>query len=273
MVLSRGARFCLRLFTGVVLVGLYFPLLYVMRLSVATSRGFSWPPKGFTFEHWTAARSATGPRDALLHSLTIAGWATLVALVLGSLAAAALTKFKFFGRNTLNLMLILPLALPGIVTGIALNSGFARLDVDLSRVTLVVAHATFCIVIVFNNVGARMRQISPNIDEASADLGADQLQTFWHVRLPLLANSLLAGGLLAFALSFDEIIVTTFTAEGGYQTLPLWIFQNMFRDTSLPLVNVTATFVVLAMVIPVYLAQRLSEGAAGASRDGRSSGE
>ena len=266
MFLSRGARLSLRVFTGVVLAGLYFPLLYVMRLSVATSRGFTWPPQGFTLEHWSDARHATGPRDALIHSLTIAAWATLVALVLGSLAAAALTRFKFFGRNSLNLMIILPLALPGIVTGIALNSGFARLGVELSRFTLVVAHATFCIVIVFNNVAARMRQLSPNIDEASADLGADQLQTFWHVRLPLLSSSLLAGGLLAFALSFDEIIVTTFTAAGGYQTLPLWIFQNMFRDTSLPLVNVTATFVVLAMVIPVYLAQRLSEGVTGGGR-------
>jgi putative spermidine/putrescine transport system permease protein len=260
---SRPARFVLRTFTALVLVVLYFPLLYVMRLSVATSRGFSWPPSGLTLEHWSDARSASGPRTALWNSLTIAFWATVVALVLGSLAAAALSRHRFFGRNVVNLMIVLPIALPGIVTGIALNSGFARLGVDLSRVTLAVAHATFCIVIVFNNVGARMRQLSPSLDEASADLGADQLQTFWHVRLPLLMTSLLAGGLLAFALSFDEIIVTTFTAAGGFQTLPLWIFQNMFRDTSLPLVNVTATFVVIVMVVPVYLAQRLSDVAAG----------
>ncbi len=198
-----------------------------------------------------------------MNSVMIAFWATLIALVLGSLAAAALSRYKFFGRNSLNLIIILPIALPGIVTGIALNSGFARLGIELSAGTLAVAHATFCIVIVFNNIGARMRQLSPNLDEASADLGADQLQTFWHVRLPLLASSLLAGALLAFALSFDEIIVTTFTAEGGFQTLPLWIFANMFRDTSLPLVNVTATFVVIVMIIPVYLAQRLSDATAG----------
>jgi putative spermidine/putrescine transport system permease protein len=263
MFLSRRARVVLRLVTALVLVVLYFPLLYVMRLSVATSRGFTWPPKGFTLDHWSDAAHADGPRAALWNSVTIAGWATLVALVLGSLAAAALTRYRFFGRNAISLMLVLPLALPGIVTGIAFNSGFARLGVDLSRFTLVTAHATFCIVIVFNNLSARMRQLSPNLEEASADLGADQLQTFRYVRLPLLASSILAGGLLAFALSFDEIIVTTFTAEGGFQTLPLWIFQNMFRDTSLPLVNVTATFVVLAMILPVYLAQRLSDVAAG----------
>ena len=263
MYLSRRARIALRVFTGLVLVVLYFPLLFVMRLSIATSRGFTWPPSGFTLEHWSDAVHAEGPRDALTNSLTIASWATVVALVLGSLAAAALTRFRFFGRNTISLMLVLPLALPGIVTGIAFSSGFARLGVDLSRATLVTAHATFCIVIVFNNVSARMRQLSPSLDEASADLGADQLQTLRYVRLPLLASSLLAGGLLAFALSFDEIIVTTFTAEGGFQTLPLWIFQNMFRDTSLPIVNVTATFVVLVMILPVYLAQRLTDLAAG----------
>lgn len=263
MYLSRRARVALRLFTALVVALLYFPLLYVMRLSVATSRGFSWPPRGITFEHWSAAVDAKGPRDALWHSLTIAFWATLVALVLGSLAAAALSRHQFFGRNVVSLMLVLPIALPGIVTGIAFNSGFARLGVDLSRATLVTAHATFCIVIVFNNVSARMRQLSPSLEEASADLGADQLQTFRYVRLPLLASSLLAGGLLAFALSFDEIIVTTFTAEGGYQTLPIWIFQSMFRDASLPLVNVMATFVVVVMILPVYLAQRLSDAAAG----------
>lgn len=263
MFVSRPARIALRAFTGLVLVVLYFPLLYVVRLSVAKSRGFAWPPSGFTLEYWSDATHASGPKTALWNSLTIAFWATLVALLLGSLAAAALSRHRFFGRNVVNLMIVLPIALPGIVTGIALNSGFARLGVDLSRVTLAVAHATFCIVIVFNNVAARMRQLSPNLEEASADLGADQLQTFWYVRLPLLVTSLLAGGLLAFALSFDEIIVTTFTAEGGFQTLPIWIFQNMFRDTSLPLVNVTATFVVLAMVIPVYLAQRLSDVATG----------
>jgi putative spermidine/putrescine transport system permease protein len=260
---SRPARIVLRVFTVLVVVVLYFPLLYVARLSVATSSGFAWPPSGFTLEHWADARHAEGPRDALINSLTIAFWATVIALVLGSLAAAALSRYQFFGRHALNLVIVLPIALPGIVTGIALNSGFSRLGVELSAATLAVAHATFCIVIVFNNVAARMRQLGPNIDEASADLGADQLQTFWHVRLPLLATSLLAGALLAFALSFDEIIVTTFTAAGGFQTLPLWIFQNMFRDTSLPLVNVTATFVVIVMVVPVYLAQRLSDATAG----------
>jgi putative spermidine/putrescine transport system permease protein len=255
----------LRGFTALVVLLLYFPLAYVARLSVATSRGFAWPPSGFTIDAWSRTWHASGPKTALSHSLTIAAASTLVALVLGSAAASALTRFDFFGRNVVNLMIVLPIALPGIVTGIAFNSGFERLGVDLSRFTLIVAHSTFCIVIVFNNVAARMRQLGPNLEEASADLGATQFQTFRFVRFPLLLTSLLAGGLLAFALSFDEIIVTTFTADSGYQTLPIWIFQNMFRDKSLPLVNVTATFVVLMMIVPVYLAQWLTDRAAGAS--------
>jgi putative spermidine/putrescine transport system permease protein len=263
MYLSRRARMALRVFTGLVIAIMYFPLLYVARLSFATSRGFTWPPRGWTLDHWKDARHADPAREALVHSLQIAFWSTLVALLLGSLAAAALSRHRFFGRHTINLLIVLPIALPGIVTGVALNAGFARLGVDLSRATLVTAHATFCIVIVFNNVAARLRQLSPNLDEASADLGADQLQTFWHVRRPLVTSSVVAGALLAFALSFDEIVVTTFTVEGGYQTLPLWIFQNMFRDMSIPLVNVTATMVVVLMIIHVYLAQRLSDAAAG----------
>lgn len=263
MYLSRGARWTLKVFTGLLLVVLYFPLAYVARLSFATSRGFSWPPSGWTTQSWSDTLDADAPREALVHSITIALIAMVIALVLGSMAASALTRFRFFGRNTVNLMIVLPIALPGIVTGIALNSGFERLGIDLSRFTLIVAHATFCIVVVFNNVSARMRQLSPNLEEASADLGATQLQTFLLVRLPLLRTALVAGGLLAFALSFDEIIVTTFTSDSGYQTLPIWISQNVFRDKSLPLVNVVATFVVLFMIAPVWIAQRLTDRATG----------
>jgi putative spermidine/putrescine transport system permease protein len=184
--------------------------------------------------------------------------------VLGTLAAFALQRFRFFGRDTVNLMLVLPIALPGIVTGVALNSAFTQVDFQLGFTTLVIAHATFCIVTVFNNVVARLRRLSPNVEEASADLGADTFQTFRYVTLPLVRSALLAGGLLAFALSFDEIVVTTFTAGKG-QTLPLWIFSNLFRPNQLPIVNAVATAVVLLSILPVYLAQRLTDaGTAGA---------
>ncbi len=256
MYFSRATRLLLGGFTTLVVATMYFPLGYVARLSVARSRGFGHP-SGFTLDAWRAAIDAPGPKDALKNSLIVAAEATSIALVLGTLAASALTRFSFFGRNTVNLMIVLPIALPGIVTGIAFHSGYERLGIDLSVATLVAAHATFCIVIVFNNVAARMRGLAPNLDEASADLGADQLQTFWYVRLPLMRSALLAGGLLSFALSFDEIIVTTFTIDGGFKTLPAWILENMFRSESVPIVNVTATFVVAAMTIPVYVAQRL----------------
>src|SRR5262249_51465488 len=156
----------------------------------------------------------------------------------------ALSRYKFIGRNSINLFIVLPIALPGIVTGLALNSGFHRVGLNLSLFTLVVAHATFCIVIVYNNVAARLRRMAPNVEEASADLGADIFQTFRHVTFPLIRSALVAGGLLAFALSFDEVVVTTFTAGANYETLPLWIRDNMFRPNNLPLVNVVATVVV-----------------------------
>ncbi len=153
---------------------------------------------------------------------------------------------------------MLPIALPGIVTGVALNAGFQQFGVSLGYLTLVVAHATFCIVVVFNNVVARLRRLAPNVDEASADLGADLFQTFRYVTFPLVRSALLAGALLAFALSFDEIVVTTFTAGPGIQTLPQWIFNNMFRPNQLPTVNVVAVIVILLSIIPVYFSQRLS---------------
>jgi putative spermidine/putrescine transport system permease protein len=237
---------------------LYAPLLVVAILSFNTSKSFSWPPSGVTLHWWNKAATESGPRDALWLSLKIGFAATVVALVLGTLAAFALQRFRFFGRDAVNLMLVLPIALPGIVTGVALNSAFRQVNFELGFMTLVVAHATFCIVTVFNNVIARLRRLAPNVEEASADLGADTFQTFRYVTLPLVRSALLAGGLLAFALSFDEIVVTRFTAGSG-ETLPLWIFSNLFRPNQLPIVNAVATAVVLLSIVPVYLAQRLTE--------------
>src|SRR5437588_782023 len=180
-----------------------------------------------------------------------------IALVLGSLLAAAVHRYRFFGRSTVSFLVILPIALPGIVTGIALNATFRTLFGGLSLFTLIVGHATFCVVVVYNNVIARMRRTPGSLVEASADLGADPWQTFRYVTLPVIRSALLAGALLAFALSFDEIIVTTFTA-GAHETLPIWIFANISRPNQLPIVNAVALFVILLSFIPVYLAQRIS---------------
>ena len=259
MYLSSFCRWALRTFTALVLVVLYAPIAYVARLSVNTSKDYAWPPTGFTLHWWQKALHEEGPRTALVHSVQTGLAATAIALVLGTLAAFALTRSRFFGRNAVSLFIVLPIALPGIVTGIALLSGFQRVGIQLSFTTLVVAHATFCVVIVYNNSAARLRRLSPTVREASSDLGADSWQTFWFVTFPLLRTALVAGGLLAFALSFDEIIVTTLTSGVGYKTLPLWFADNFSRPNAIPTVNVVATFVVLASIIPVWVAQRLTD--------------
>ena len=192
-------------------------------------------------------------------SLKVALLATLISLVLGTMAAFALQRFRFFGRDFVSLLVILPIALPGIVTGIALNNAFTQqLHWKLGFYTIVIAHATFCIVTVFNNVQARVQRLGTSLEQASMDLGAGPFMTFRLVTLPMLRSALLAGGLLSLGLSFDEIVVTTFTAGAQTQTLPIWIFNNLFRPNQAPVVNVVAAVLVMLSIIPIYLAQRLS---------------
>jgi putative spermidine/putrescine transport system permease protein len=259
MTLSRLSRSALGLFTVMVLAFIYTPLVLVVVNSFNTSRTFSWPPDGFTTQWWEAAWHSEGARSAIWVSVQVAIVATLVALALGTMAALALQRFDFFGRDMISLLIILPIALPGVVTGIALANAFETIiGIDLGFLTLVVSHATFCIVVVFNNAVARLRRLGGNLEEASMDLGAGTLRTFWLVTMPMLRSSLLAGGLLAFALSFDEIIVTTFTAGAGITTLPIWIFNNLFRPNQAPVVNVIAAVLIVVSVVPIWLAQKLA---------------
>ncbi|MEI7546879.1 MAG: ABC transporter permease [Actinomycetota bacterium] len=239
---------------------MYVPLLVVIVLSFNSSASLAWPPKGFTTRWWSRAFQNDGAREALLVSLKTATGATLVALLLGAMAAFAVHRFRFFGRDTLSLLIVLPIALPGIVTGIALNAAFREVGIEFGLLTLIIAHATFCIVVVYNNMIARVRRLTPSLDEASADLGADAFQTFRYVTFPLVRTALLAGGLLAFGLSFDEIVVTTFTSSAGLETLPLWIFRNLSRGEQQPIVAAVATAVMLLSVGPVFLAQRITAG-------------
>jgi putative spermidine/putrescine transport system permease protein len=269
MTLSRGVRAVLLAFTVLALVLVYTPLALVVVNSFNASRGFLWPPQQWTVKWWGVAARSEGALSGLWVSVQVAVLATLVALVLGTMAALALQRHRFFGRDAVSLLIILPLALPGIVTGIALNNAFRTIfGLELGFFTIVVAHATFCIVTVFNNVQARLRRLGGNLEEASMDLGAGTFTTFRLVTFPMLRSALLAGGLLAFGLSFDEIIVTTFTAGAEQQTLPLWIFNNLFRPSQAPVVNVVAAVLVIVSIVPIYLAQRLSgshnEGLTGA---------
>jgi len=183
--------------------------------------------------------------------------------VLGTLASLAVARHRFFGREAISFLVILPIALPGIVTGMALNASYVRFGIDFGLMTIVIGHATFCIVVVYNNVIARLRRSSANLEEASSDLGADAWQTFRYVTFPQMRTALLAGGLLAFALSFDEVIVTTFTS-GAEQTLPIWIFTNLARPEQLPIINVVALAVIVLSVIPVWIAVRLTREPTGA---------
>jgi putative spermidine/putrescine transport system permease protein len=257
--LSRGLRRLLLAITTLVLVIIYAPLALVVINSFNANKSFAWPPRDLTLEWWRAAAHSDGARSALWVSLEVALLATAVSLVLGTMAALALQRTRFFGRNSISLLIILPIALPGIVTGIALNNAFRTIfGWELGFLTIVVAHVTFCIVTVFNNVQARLRRLGGNLEEASMDLGAGTFTTFRLVTFPLLRSALLAGGLLSFALSFDEIIVTTFTAGAREQTLPIWIFNNLFRPNQAPVVNVVAAVLILASIIPITLAQRLS---------------
>ncbi len=261
MTLSRTARTVLALATGLVLLAVYLPLAMVVVNSFNTSRSFSWPPSGFTTTWYETAWNNDEVRSALGLSLQVATVATVISLFLGTMAALALQRYRFFGRDSVSLLIILPIALPGIVTGLAFQNTFTSiLDIDLGFLTVVVAHATFCIVTVFNNVIARLRRVGGNLEEASMDLGAGTFTTFRLVTFPMLRSALLAGGLLSFALSFDEIIVTTFTAGGGTKTLPIWILDNMFRPNQAPVVNVVAAALVLVSVVPIWLAQRISQG-------------
>jgi putative spermidine/putrescine transport system permease protein len=259
MRLSRRSRILMRVAVAIVLAFIYIPLIVIAIYAFNSSNLLEWPPPSLTLHWFPEAIKDTGARDAFITSLKVGAAATAIALVLGTLASLAVAKHRFFGRETVSFLVILPIALPGIVTGVALSDTFTQvLGIDLSLFTVIVAHATFCIVVVYNNVVARLRRSSMSIDEASADLGADPWQTFLYVTLPQTSTALVAGALLAFALSFDEIIVTTFTIGAGEQTLPIWIFSNLFRPNQIPIVNVVAVIVVLLSIIPVYLAHRLT---------------
>jgi putative spermidine/putrescine transport system permease protein len=258
VILSRRARIGLRIAMALGLGVIYVPLLVVVANSFNASKTFGWPPQSFTLSWWHRTLDNAGVRTALWTSIKVGLGATAVALVLGTMAAFAVSRYRFFGRDAVSFLVILPIALPGIVTGIALNSAFNATGVSLGYLTVIVGHATFCIVVVYNNVLARLRRTGTTLEEASMDLGATTFQTFVRVTFPQLRSALLAGALLAFALSFDEIVVTTFTTSPGLQTLPLWIFDNLFRPNQAPVVNVVAAVLVVLSLLPIWAAQKLS---------------
>jgi putative spermidine/putrescine transport system permease protein len=257
---SKKAGFGLKAFATAGLLFLHIPILFIFLYAFTTEeKSYQFPPPDYTTKWFAVAMDRPDIWQAIRLSVEVATFSTLIALILGTLAAAAVHKSKFFGREIISFAVILPIALPGIITGISLRSAFSLFDIPFSFYTIVIAHATFCIVTVYNNVLARFRRSSASQIEASMDLGANSFTTFRYIVLPNIATALLAGGMLAFALSFDEVIVTTFAA-GQQSTLPIWMLTELIRPRQRPVTNVVAVFIVLITFIPIIAAYYLTKG-------------
>lgn len=254
----QSAPLRLKIAAAVGLAFLHLPLLLIFVYAFTTEeRTYQWPPPGFTLQWFAVTWNRPDVWQALTLSVKVATISTAIAITLGTLCAAAVSQTKFFGRETISLLVILPIALPGIITGIALRSAFSLADIPFSTWTIILGHATFCVVVVYNNAVARFRRVSGSLVEASMDLGADGFQTFRYVILPNIGTALVVGGMLAFALSFDEVIVTTFTA-GQQQTLPIWMLEELVRPRQRPVTNVVAMVVVLVTLLPILAAYYLT---------------
>ena len=255
---QQSAPLALKIAAAAGLLFLHLPILLIFLYAFTTEeRSFTFPPPGLTTEWFAVAWNRPDIWQALGLSLKVASVATVLAMILGTLVAAAMSRARFFGRDQISLLILLPIALPGVITGMALRSAFSVMDIPYSVWTIILGHATFCIVIVYNNAVARFRRTSGSLIEASMDLGADGFQTFRHVILPNIATALLAGGMLAFALSFDEVIVTTFTA-GQQSTLPIWMLEELIRPRQRPVTNVVAMVVVIVTFLPILAAYYLT---------------
>ncbi len=251
------------------LLFLHLPILLIFLYAFTTEeKTYVFPPPGLTTQWFAVAWNRADIWPPLYLSLQVAAISTLLAMILGTCVSAAMARAKFFGREQISLLILLPIALPGVITGMALRSAFSIMDIDFSTWTIILGHATFCIVIVFNNAVARFRRLSGGILEASADLGANAFQTFRHVLLPNLGTALLAGGMLAFALSFDEVIVTTFTA-GQQETLPIWMYSELIRPRQRPVTNVVAIVVFAATFVPILLAYYLTRNGSETAGSGK----
>ena len=251
------------------LLFLHLPILLIFLYAFTTEeRTYAFPPPGLTTQWFAAAWNRPDIWEALALSVTVASIATALAMVRGTLVSAAMARTNFFGRDQISLLIILPIALPGVITGMSLRSAFGMMEIPFSTLTIILGHATFCIVIVYNNAVARFRRLSGGVLEASADLGANAFQTFWHILLPNLGTALLAGGMLAFALSFDEVIVTTFTA-GQQATLPIWMLEELIRPRQRPVTHVVALVLFAATFLPILLAYYLTRNGSETAGSGK----
>jgi spermidine/putrescine transport system permease protein len=230
---------------------LYLPLIVIVLYSFSAAKVNVWPIESYTLDWYRELRHDRAIIDGVKLSIRVGLTASLIAVVLGTLAGLAIDRYQFPGKATLRFLIVLPITLPGIVTGVALLSYFTLIHWELSNWTIIVAHATFCITLVMNNVVGRLSQLPRHLDEASADLGATPFQTFRRITLPLILPAVIAGALLAFTLSFDEIVVTLFV-KGRDSTLPLVIWARLRRGLS-PEVNAAATVIIAVSFVLVVV--------------------
>jgi putative spermidine/putrescine transport system permease protein len=262
---SAATRWGFRGAAALVYLFLYLPLFLIVLYAFNKTNINSWPFPGFSTRWFDTLFHDQAPKDAAWLSVRIGLFSTVLAVLLGTGMAFAFARYRFFGREGLNFVVTLPIILPGAITGVALASFFLFAGVDLSMRTVIVGHTTFCIVVVFNNVLARLRRVSRSMEEASSDLGASGLQTFRYVTFPTIRTALVAGTLLAFALSFDEIAVTFFLAGADTTTLPLWVLGSLRQTQSVPEVNAVAAVILLISLPLIALSAYLmrDEGAGG----------
>jgi putative spermidine/putrescine transport system permease protein len=263
---SRAEKWVFGTTSALVFLFLYLPLGIIVLYAFNKSTINSWPFPGFSTRWFDKLVHDSAVKDAAWLSIRIAFFSTTLALLLGTAMAFAFARYRFFGRELVNFAVTLPIILPGVITGVALASFFLFTGTDLSAQTVIIGHTTFCIVLVFNNVLARLRRLSPSMEEASRDLGASGWQTFWRVTFPSIRTALIAGALLAFALSFDEIAVTFFLAGSGTTTLPLWILGAFRNAQALPEVNAVATVILLISLPMIATAAYLMRDEGAASR-------
>ncbi|MGR3315106.1 ABC transporter permease [Roseovarius indicus] len=236
---------------SLVMAFLYVPIWILIIYSFNDNRTLTWPLTGFTTHWYEQLIRNEQLLTAIGNSFYVASCSTVLTLLVGVPAALALHRLRFPGKNVFRRLLLLPIALPGIVTGISMLNMFKMFGFNLSLETVILGHATALLAVVVTQVFARLQRLPKSLAEASSDLGANPLQTFIHVTLPNIRTALIGAGLLSFVLSFDEIPVTFFLT-GRDNTLPMYIYSTMRRGVT-PEINAVGTIIVLMSLILIII--------------------
>ncbi|MDM7933012.1 ABC transporter permease [Tabrizicola sp.] len=246
-----GADTAFMTFVALLMAFLYVPIWVLITFSFSSSRSLTWPIPGFTLDWYRKLFANADLQTAVWNSFYVATFATLLALMVGVAAAMALHRYDFPGKTLFRRLILLPITLPGIVTGISMLNMFSLFGFPLSLETVIFGHATALLGVVVTQVYARLQRLPRSLAEASGDLGATPLRTFLYVTLPNLRSAIIGAGLLSFVLSFDEIPVTFFLT-GRDNTLPMYIYSTMRRGVT-PEINAVGTLIVLASLVLIVI--------------------